>query len=462
VRGEVDSGRRERLVIVLLLSRVAAVFSSGRTGRTVLLPPAWIWGLLLVVAGGSADLVAEDAPVADLARRLASKQEAERREALVELRNKPDLAKQLFPELIRRFRDPVPELRVLAADVVASTGEAGRKWLPHFIWKFYDTDVTKENKPVWYLVAEIVGRRMGKDVLDDMIGLLDEKKIAECRGACVAIHEIGEDAKPAVSALIRLLDTRTVGVELEVLYALRGIGPAAEEAVPALVRALDAENMHTRYWAAQALAAIGEKAAPATPDLIRKLETGLASVRRHSATALGKIGPKIGKPGVEALIKALDDFAFIVREDSLDALARLGPAASQAAPVLKKKLVEGKLDPVGRALYAYWRVSGDLEFVQPRFLARFEEENAAIEAIPQLARMGKAAEFAVPALVQATRSDDAVIRLLAVEALEEVGVWNDEVAAAIHERLTRETDIDTRRAAGQVHKRLRPATKQRE
>ncbi len=400
--------------------------------------------------GGPARCRADDNAVAELAKKLKSKDQATRKEAIERLQQDAKLANELAVDLIKRFRDPAPDLRVAAAKAVAKSGKESRDWLPHFIRLFHDTDQTSDERPVWYDVAVIVGQEMGEDVLDELIPLLDEKNAAECRGACVAIYEIGPAAKPAVPALIKVLESRSTDVNLEVLYALRGIGPEAVDAIPALVRALDAKNMHTQYWSVQALGAMGEAAVPAVPDLIRKMATGLASVRRFSALALGDIGPKIGKAGIEALIGGLDDFTFAVRENSLQALAKLGPAAAAAGPVLKRKLVEKRQEPVGLALRTYWRITGDLEFVQPRFLARFATENKMIEAIPQLGKMGKSAEFAIPSLVEATRSHDEVVRLLAVEALGQIGVWNDAVRAAIRERLEKETDADVKDAAVKV------------
>ena len=418
----------------------------------------WTGVLLLGWIGGWAVeaslVVAEEASPAELARQLRSDDADTRRAALEKLAASPDQARQVFPDLIKRFRDPVPELRVLAAKAVAGTGEAGQKWLPHFVRLFHDHDTMPDDKPVSYHVARIVGQVMGKAVLDDLIALLENGDVSERRGACVAIYEIGPEAKAAVPVLVKLLESGSNDVNLESLYALRGIGPAAEEALPALIRALDAQNMHTQYWAAQALAAMGEKAVPAVPTLIRKLKTGTASVRRHAAIALGKIGPKIGKAGIDALIEAMGDFSFVVREDTLDALARLGPAAAEAGPVIQEKLVERKLEPIGKALYAYWRITGQSDFVEPRFLARMKDLNGIVEAVPELAKMGHAAAFAVPKLVELTRNTDPVVRLLSVEALGKIGVSNDAVKQALQERLAKEGDEDVRAAAETALKSL--------
>lgn len=388
----------------------------------------------------------------ELVRKLQSEKETDRKQALEQLLQDSELAEKLLPELVKRLKDESPKLRVAAVQAIVATGAEGRKWLPHLIKLFSDTESFEGEVRVWLLTAKIVGHEMGKSIVPDLILLLDPAHEHPCRAACVAIAEIGHDASDAVDALVRVLKSEKLGVLRETLYALRRIGPASAKSLPQVVGLLDHKNMHIQYSACQTLAAMGPLAEPAVGDLIRVMSSGTVSVKRHAALALGSIGPKIGEPGIAALIAGLDAFAFVIREDSLSSLGKLGKSAHAAGPVIKQKLIERKLEPVGLALTTYWQITGDLEFVKPRFLVRFADVNDAIEAVPQLSKLGPEAAFAVPSLVKATKSEDLLVRLFAAEALGKIGVWDELVQAAIDQLIETATDLDVREAAQAVKK----------
>jgi HEAT repeat protein len=85
-------------------------------------------------------------------------------------------------------------------------------------------------------------------------------------------------------------------------------------------------------------------------------------------------------------------------------------------------------------------------------LVRFADVNDAIEAVPQLSKLGPEAAFAVPSLVKATKSEDLLVRLFAAEALGKIGVWDESVQAAIDQLIETATDLDVREAAQAVKK----------
>ncbi|MEM2908722.1 MAG: HEAT repeat domain-containing protein, partial [Candidatus Bilamarchaeaceae archaeon] len=128
--------------------------------------------------------------------------------------------------------------------------------------------------------------------------------------------------------------------------ALGKIGDA--RAVPALIDALKDKNEDVRYGAAWALGEIAEKGgdcSAAVPALIDALKDEKRDVREGAAEALGKIGfdkipieskvlallilkktdevVAVGKPGVPALIDALKDKGWNVREGAAWALGEI-------------------------------------------------------------------------------------------------------------------------------------------
>ena len=384
---------------------------------------------------------------------LRSGDEERQESALARLATDTERARRHVAAAARLLTHSRPEIRVAAARAVCAAGDKALPYLPQLLRLMTDEGKTGprgDTIPVWYQAAESVGS-LGKPVVPHLIPWLSADTPFKCRAAAIALHEVGPDAKAAVPTIARLLKKGDMEYTLELLHALIGIGPAGVEALPQVIATLDHDNFHAQYWSCKAIGAMGPAARAAVPALARKMKKSAPSVRRHAALALGKIGPGVGQVGVAALIACLDDPVHPVREDCLTALAQIGPAARPAASVLRDKLVEKKITPVARALYAYYRITGDLEFVKPRLLARFGGLNARIEVLPMVAAMGHEARFALPQVIECARSRDEVVRLLAIEALEKIGVYNDEVIAIARELGAEdESDPDVQRTARRI------------
>ena len=102
---------------------------------------------------------------------------------------------------------------------------------------------------------------------------------------------------------------------------LAGFGPEARAAVPLLIEQLSNEGKDYRYWALEALGAIGPDAAPAVPAIIGSLQ----QTQRE-----GKI--------------------LYYGDERLETLAKIGPAAKDAAPLLLELMNDPRLaPPPGRA-----------------------------------------------------------------------------------------------------------------
>ena len=105
----------------------------------------------------------------------------------------------------------------------------------------------------------------GKPLQDCIAALGDENPIRR-RAAAASLFERGPAAKNVVPELIRLLDRPGGPQEVGALNALRKIGPDAAVAVPAIVRNYVALGGNAPYHA-DTLAAIGPAATEAVPHL---------------------------------------------------------------------------------------------------------------------------------------------------------------------------------------------------
>jgi HEAT repeat protein len=295
---------------------------------------------------------------------------------------------------------------------------------------------------------------LGPEMLPDLIAALDHEHSRVVMGACVALHEVGPQAKVAVSRLIRLLEKDDPATRTGAIYAFMGIGPEARAAVPALIKTLTHENFHMQYWACRALARIGPGAKAAVPVLLRQLREGLPSVRRHAALALGGIGPDIGQQGLEALVRAIKDPLHPVREDAARALGQLGPFAKSAAPALQEASASESLGIRVEAATALWLVTGKPEAAVAVLIEKLEDLTVGCKAAEALVEIGPpAAEAAVPAITKLLESEDAVSRLCAAEALGRIGPAAKSAVPALTGRLE-DADEDVRGAAAQALKQI--------
>ena len=172
-----------------------------------------------------------------------------------------------------------------------------------------------------------------------------------------AIGAFGEDATPALSAVVAALDDSNAQVRSAAAWALSQIGLKGDAAVPALAKALSDSSPRTRELAALALKAMGPQAAPAVPQLIRALNDPSNYVRASAAAALGAVGPAAHDavhPLVERLsAKAEDGF---VLSNVATALGAMGPHAREALPALEQAVRVNRLSASARE--AILRIEG--------------------------------------------------------------------------------------------------------
>jgi HEAT repeat protein len=193
--------------------------------------------------------------------------------------------------------------------------------------------------------------------------------------AARTLHRFGPGAKPAVGALVkavRAADGKTDPYEVGAyLGAIRAVGPGAGGAAPELAGLLDVRSQlyrgldpfwahYTRAYILVTLADIGvpDEAKPHILDLLNnsdvKTSHGYAAaaraVRRDMPEAVAGLQRAL-KPDFADFPMSWDDFARALgnedsscRLEALRALARIGPRAKAALPVITP-LVSGKPDP---------------------------------------------------------------------------------------------------------------------
>lgn len=408
--------------------------------------------------GGQQDAVAK------LLTLLKNGNAAERQKSVKLLGTHVAQAERVIPALEAALKDKDATTRSTAAHALGGMGDVALASLPKITKLFTDKTETKSGMPVWYETAIAVSK-YGKSAVPGLIKQLDAEQVYPCRAAAIACHEIGPDAAEAVPALVKAFAADEQEVNDELLYAVIGIGPAAKPTVPAVVEVLRGTEqpphlrMHTHVWACRALASVGVDAAEAIPDLIKRTshEEGsgnVASVRKNAVIALAAMGERVGKPGIDAYIHALDDYVVVVREPAMMALGALGETAEAAAPELKQRIEEREITPAALANVAYWQISGDIEFVKPRLLKLYDDFNGALDVAKFMQAMGPDGAFALDKTIESMGSSDPLLRLYAVQLLEAIGNRDEPVVNALRKRLT-DGDLDVREATVKAMKTLK-------
>jgi HEAT repeat protein len=229
--------------------------------------------------------------------------------------------------------------------------------------------------------------------------------------AVSAIAEAGAIAVPALNAALANPEARYWAC-----IALAEMGANAKDAVPGLIKALSDEQPQTRLQAAIALAEIGPAARPAVLELTKLLGDKFEAVQKTAVFALGRIGEK---SAAEAIAKAdKPDNAFL-HPMCVWALARLNPGDKQRQTAAIE-LMAAKLGDKDRA-------TGQMA---ARAIAELEPTADVIRPVMQNLIAGADAETA-DRIFSALASLGARILPLAIDALKDPNALRRERAMKV-------------------------------
>ncbi len=249
-------------------------------------------------------------------------------------------------------------------------------------------------------------------VVDAIIVLLDEGRDAGVLNrALLVLATYGEDAIPAIPAVVKLLDADIqmalgVNVNIAVIYLLGILANYSDDAVSHLIELFDDDDADIRWNAVTAI-----KGVDAKPDvleaLLRALDDEDPKVREQAAQALGQYieNSEILIPRLEEL--ALNDKNEDVRSSAGFAVERLkGIYKFPTQPIEEIDLEKYKDDPEGLFKELVGR------FGEGELLARQYAVNLLAEQFP---------EEAYPVLINAITDADPLIRGAVPVALGKIG-----------------------------------------
>lgn len=175
--------------------------------------------------------------------------------------------------------------------------------------------------------------------VDELIGELTTGAPDARRVAARKLGQIGDEAKPAIPALVKALKTDDDSyVRRFAAEALGSFGPA-KGVVSALTAALEDKQSRVVQAAATSLGKMGKEGVQPLVDIVgnKKLT---AATRRRAIVALGKLGP-LAKDGVPNLMETMKENDL--RIDAVEALGNIGPAAKDSLKTMETMMEDRRI-----------------------------------------------------------------------------------------------------------------------
>ena len=243
--------------------------------------------------------------------------------------------------------------------------------------------------------------------------------------------------EPGLDALVKTLTTTTDSrTRVVTIDAIADLGQNAKPALEALVTATEDPELRVRWHAARAIGLIGEDASSAVPVLVKLLADPDPIVAAQAAAAIGHIRADEDDDtitaddatryaaGQEAVAKAIVHSDPRVRRAAIRAIRHFDPAPTVLASLFAKQLGDADPSVVLPALHTL----ADMEDVSvPVLVEALKAPQSRYWATIALAEIGAEAAPATAALAQIAAEGEVHERLQAILALAAIG---EQAAAA--------------------------------
>lgn len=228
------------------------------------------------------------------------------------------------------------------------------------------------------------------------------------------------------------------------LEEIVGAQPHARPAVARLLgKLLDSAEEKVRQRAAQLLGRLGRSGELARDNLAKALEDVDSKVARYAATALSKMGDVRAAPFLKERLARRD-----TDDEVLDAIKRLGRAAKDTIPLLRKLLRGGTGNTRVLAAHALALMGEESADAVPEVAEVLSDPSAGAGAGWALMQWGPLASAAVPRIVDFLRDEggESLARVNAVKALGSMGL-HARPALSLLEQHLRDSSPEIRVAA---------------
>ncbi|GAA4900649.1 PBS lyase [Streptomyces coeruleoprunus] len=257
------------------------------------------------------------------------------------------------PALGRALEEPEPNTKLLYA--LPHLAEAGAPLVPALRRRLaglpLDNDLGEQAGPLLLALARLRAVEALPEVLRVLRGAPPFRREWVLESALRAVAAFGPAAWEAAPDVRPLLEDASAGTVTAAARALWAIEGDAGAVLPRLRSLLLAPDVHNRRSAAWAVGAVGGAAAAAAPELRACLTAPDLWLRVDAAAALCRVTGGLGE-GLPVLAAAWRENRH-TRVTIAECFAELGPAAVDAAPLLRAELARSRRHNVSAG------VSGD-------------------------------------------------------------------------------------------------------
>jgi RNA polymerase sigma factor (sigma-70 family) len=335
------------------------------------------------------------------------------------------------PDLIEALQDQDKWVRSAAASALGNIGPKARAAVPALIKRLNDPDT---NFQLGYVIGLKGAAQDSPEVIPVYQKLLLERDSTTRSWIASALGEMKVEQEKAIKLLVDTLQDENDNVRGRAAASLGQIGPAAASAVPQLLRLLETEEQRAdiplsniECWKIlEALEKMGPAARAAVPMLTNHLNSADPIISAYAARALWAIEPHnaLSIPCfMEKLTPGGDNSETFAQYWSLIALAKIGPEARAALPLVRNLLGQENPQNQMAAAVAAWKLdpSGPppLDLLETTIHDRVHNRYRR-GAIQLLGVLGPPARAAIPTLIEATKEPDALMRDDARAALQQV------------------------------------------
>jgi HEAT repeat protein len=306
-----------------------------------------------------------------------------------------------IPALVAAIDGQDAAARLKAVAALGQMGPDAHLAVPRLIRALKDKDATLRN----FAEDALNKIGATRSDVETLVPLLDETNSQVRLAALQLLARVGADAQPALPALIKLAEDTDNKVRAKAVEALSRVGAASEHDtyMPVLTKALKDRDAGVRAAAAEALTTVPltEADVPTLTELLKGTDAGLS---KTAARALGKIGPK-AKKAVPALVKALKGSDKSLRAAALEALASVGGDAKDAMPQIIEALQDPDTAIRRSAIAAVGNMGEEAKDAVPALAKALETAELRKLALDALAKLGPAADEAAATLAEVLRGD---------------------------------------------------------
>jgi hypothetical protein len=188
-------------------------------------------------------------------------------------------------------------------------------------WAFKFKKIIRAGEAMW--AFEKLGPQ-ASPAIPGLVTLMGSTNIYVANAALYALDVIGKDAIPVLLGVLTNRQAYRVHPELPIAAVMRNLGTNSNLVVPVLIECLTNKDSEVAANAAVLLGGIRGDADRVVPALANTVAATNEHVRYCAVYAIRRFGDR-GRPGVPALIHALDDPARTVRAAATNTLREIAP-----------------------------------------------------------------------------------------------------------------------------------------